>query len=281
MQILKSKSEIKNFSLLVLGAILISISVVLFFKPNSFTTGGTPGLAILLHHLTSFSIGSMVIAINIPLLIFGIKYLGKLFAIKTVITIILISFFVDIFSYLNFTTPTHNILLASIFGGAIIGFGVGFIIKGNSSAGGSTIVARIVCANSYIKPAQVILVIDILIVLCSIYVFKDIEKALYSIISIYITSKAIDVILTGTLSTKVIHITSTKTQTLCAKISENLGIEGTILKGSGFHQEEDKEIILLVLDVKKLATLKEIIKEHDKKAFMIVMEASEILGRGH
>ncbi len=281
MQTSKSKIEIKNFFLLTLGAILIAVSVVLFFKPNNFTTGGTPGLAILLHHLTSFSIGSMIIAINIPLLLFGIKSLGKMFAIKTIITIVLISFFTDVFSYINLTIPTNNILLASIFGGAIIGFGVGFIIKGNSSAGGSTIVAKIVCSKSHIKPAQVILIIDVLIVICSIYVFKDIEKALYSIISIYITSKAIDVILTGTLSTKVIHIASNKAQTLSVEISQNLNIEGTILKGSGFHQEKEKEIILLVLDVKKLSILKEIINEHDKEAFMIVMEASEMLGRGH
>jgi len=281
MSISKSKSEVKNFILIALGTILIALSVVLFFKPNSFTTGGTPGLAILLHHLTNFTIGSMVIAINVPLLIFGVKYLGKLFAIKTIITIVLISFFIDTFSYIDFSVPTYNILLASIFGGTIIGFGVGFIIKGNSSAGGSTIIARIVSAKSHIKPAQVILIVDVIIVLCSIYVFKDIEKALYSIISIYTTIKAIDIVLTGTLSTKVIHISSNKAQDLSAKISQNLGIEGSILKGSGFHQEQEKEIILLVLDVKKLAILKEIISEHDKNAFMIVMEASEMLGRGH
>lgn len=281
MPISKTNHEIKNYTLMTLGAILIAISVVAFFKPNGFTTGGTPGLAILLSHLTNFSIGSMVIAINVPLLIFGVKYLGKSFAIRTVIAIFLISFFIDIFSYIDITPPTYNILLASIFGGAIIGFGVGLIIKANSSAGGSTIVARIVSANSHIKPAQVILFIDVIIVLCSIYVFADIEKALYSIMSIYITAKAIDVVLTGALSTKVIHITSAKAQSLSDEISKALNVEGTILKGLNFNQDRQKEIILLVLDVKRLALLKDIVMEHDEEAFMIVMEASEMLGRGH
>lgn len=270
-----------DFLYIVLGAVLIALSVVLFFKPNDFTTGGTPGAAILIHHLSGFSIGSMVIAINVPLLIFGTKYLGKSFAIKTVVSIVLISFFIDLVSYFEFNALTHNILLASIFGGIIIGFGVGFIIKANSSAGGSTIIARIVASNTHIKPSQVILLIDILIVLASIYVFKDIEKALYSIISIYLTSKAIDVVLTGTLSTKVIHIASNDAKNLSAKISQTLGVQGTILNGSGFHNVEEKTLIFLVLDIKKLGVLRELIKENDPEAFMIVMEASEMLGRGH
>ena len=274
--------EIKNALFILLGALCISLSVVLFFVPHSFTTGGTPGMAILLHHLTGFSIGSMVIAINLPLLLIGIKYLGKMFAARTIIAIALISFFVDyIPSVTSFDLLISNILVASVFGGVIIGLGVGLIIKGNSSAGGSTIIARIVSNNSHIKPAQVILAIDVLIVVASIYVFKDFEKAVLSIMSIYATSKAIDVVLTGTLSTKVIHIATNQPQKLSAKIQQVLGNEGTILKGTALNPNEDKTLIFIVIDVKKLAVLRQIIEETDKEAFMIVMEASEMLGRGH
>lgn len=277
-----SKKELKNNLFILLGTLCISLAVVLFFLPNNITTGGTPGMAILLHHVSGFSIGAMVIAINIPLLIWGGKYLGRLFAIRTILAIILISFFIDFFSkFLELEALTNNILLSSIFGGIIIGFGVGLIIKGNASAGGSTIVARIVASNSHIKPAQVILFIDLIIILCSIYVFKDIEKALWSIMSIYMTSKAIDIVLTGPLSTKVIHIASNKAELLSEKISESLAEEGTIIKGSGLLKEQDKTLILIVLDVKKLAQLRNIINENDPEAFMIVMEASEMLGRGY
>jgi uncharacterized membrane-anchored protein YitT (DUF2179 family) len=278
----KTAEYLKNSFYLLLGSSFIALSVVLFFLPNNITTGGTPGMAILLHHLTGFSIGSMIIAINVPLLIWGGKYLGRVFAIKTIIAIILISFFIDLFANLfTFEPLTSNILLASIFGGLIIGLGVGLIIKANASAGGSTIIARIVSANSHIKAAQVILYIDMLIVVSSIYVFKDFEKALWSIMSIYATAKAIDVVLTGTLSTKVIHIASNKAEILSEKISQTLGEQGTILKGSGIFQKEDKTLIFIVVDVKKLAILREIIRENDPEAFMIVMEASEMLGRGH
>ena len=275
-------NELKNNFFIVFGTILIALSVVLFFVPNNFTTGGTPGMALLISKLTGFSIGSMVIAINIPLLIWGYKYLGKKFAIKTIFTIVLSSILIDFFALtLKGFVLTNNILLASVFGGLIIGFGVGLIIKGNASAGGSTIIARIVAANSHIKPAQVILFIDVIIVLCSIYVFRDLEKALWSIMSIYVTAKAIDVVLTGTLSTKVIHIATNKAEELGEAIASNLNEQGTIINASGLYKHEEKTLIFIVIDVKKLALLREIISQTDEDAFMIVMEASEMLGRGH
>ncbi len=277
-----TKNELINYMFILLGALCISLGVVLFFISNNITTGGTPGMAILLHHLSSFSISSMVIAINIPLLLIGYKYLGKMFVLRTVIAIVLIALFLDLFSNtFELRVLSTNIMLSSIFGGILIGFGVGFIIKGNASAGGSTIIARIISSNSHIKPAQVILFIDLLIILASIYVFKDIEKAMFSVLSIYLTSKAIDIILTGTLSTKVIHISSNKATLLSSCIKKELGVEGTILSGVSFEEKLDKTLLFIVLDVKKIAKLREIVSSNDDEAFLIVMEASEMLGRGH
>ncbi|MEL0629551.1 YitT family protein [Psychromonas aquatilis] len=275
-------NELKNYFLILLGTLLLALSVVLFFIPNQLTTGGTPGMAILLHHLTGFTMSSMVMAINIPLLLWGTKFIGKQFAIKTIITLLLMSFFIDFFTQIfQDTVLTHNIFLASIFGGITIGFGVGLIIKGNSSAGGSTIIAKIAHKKMQIKPAKSMLIIDFIIIVLSIYVFKDIEKALWSITSIYATSKAIDVILTGTLTTKVIHITTDKAEQLSVAIQDNLNKKGTILSGTGFKDKEHKTILFLVLDIKKIPRLKEIIEQTDKNAFLLVMEASEVLGRGH
>lgn len=275
-------NELKSYFFILLGTVLLALSVVLFFIPNQLTTGGTPGVAILLHHLTDFSISSLVIAINVPLLLWGIKFIGRQFAVKTIVTLILMSLFIDFFThFFEGLVITHNIFLASIFGGLIIGFGVGLIIKGNSSAGGSTIIARVAHEKMQIKPAKVMLFIDMIIILLSIYVFKDIEKALWSITSIYATSRAVDIVLTGTLTTKVIHITTDKAAELSHAIYENLEEKGTIISGSGFKNTEQKKILFLVVDVKKISLLKEIIEQTDENAFMLVMEASEMLGRGH
>lgn len=281
MKKLFTKNELINFIFILFGTLCISLSVVLFFTSNNITTGGTPGMAILLHHISSFSISSMIIAINVPLLLWGYKYLGKMFAIRTIIAIVLISFFIDFFiNTLELSVLSQNIMLSSIFGGLIIGFGVGFIIKGNASAGGSTIIARIL-SSSRIKASQVILFIDLIIILFSIYVFEDLEKAMFSILSIYITSKAIDVVLTGTLSTKVIHIVSNKPKLLSSCIKNELGVEGTILAGVSFEKQENKTLLFIVLDVKEITKLRHIVSSNDKEAFLIVMEASEMLGRGH
>lgn len=275
-------NELKDYFFILLGAFFIALAVVLFFMPNNFTTGGTPGMAILLHNLSGFSISTMVIVINTPLLIIGSKYLGKKFALKTILTIVLMSGFINIFTHIfSSVVITNNILLASIFGGVFIGLGVGLIIKGEASAGGSTIIARIVYKKAHIKPAKVMMVIDVLIVVCSIYIFKDIEKAMWSIISIYVTSKVIDMVLTGTLTTKVIHITTSKPEALSLAISHNIKEQGTILTGTGLKNNENKTVLFMAVDVKKIAILKDIIQQTDDEAFMLVMEASEILGRGH
>lgn len=271
----------KNNLLILAGAIFMALAVVLFFLPNKITTGGTPGIGILLHHITGISIGILIFLINLPLIIWGAKALGKGFGFKTIGVIFLISIFIDIFAYLfQGIIVTDEILLASIFGGIFIGLGLGLIFKAGASAGGFTIVAKVL-QSPYIKPSQIVLITDVIIVVSSIYVFNDIEKALWSIISIYVTAKTIDVVLTGTLSTKVIHITSLKAELLSEVITKELGIKGTILEGENLTMSRDKKLIFLVLDVKKLAHLKNIIKQNDKDAFMIVMEASEMLGRGH
>ncbi len=276
------QSEIKNYIYITVGTALISLGVVLFFVSNNFTTGGTPGMALLLHHLSGFTIGSMVIAINIPLLIVGIKYLGKMFAIRTIVAIVLMSIFIDLFlEVLHVEGITENILLAALFGGAMIGLGVGLILQGNASAGGSTIIAKIVCANSEIKPGQVILFVDFFIIVSSIYVFGDIDKALWSILSIYVTSRCIDVFLSGSPTKKVVHLVSNKPELLSKKIIETLGDSGSIIKGTGLHVDQQKNIIFIIVELSKLRTLREIIKENDPHAFMVVMDASELLGRGN
>jgi len=276
------KSEIKNYIYITVGTALISLGVVLFFVSNNFTTGGTPGMALLLHHIGGFTIGSMVIAINIPLLIIGIKYLGKMFAIRTIVAILLTSLFIDLLlEVLHVEGITDNIFLAAIFGGVIIGLGVGLILQGNASAGGSTIIAKIVCANSEIKPGQVILFVDFFIIVSSIFVFGDIDKALWSILSIYVTSRCIDMFLSGSPTKKVVHLVSDKPEMLSKKIIATLGDSGTILKGTCLHVDQQKNIILIVVELGKLRILREIIKESDPDAFMVVMDASELLGRGH
>jgi len=273
--------EIKNYLLIVLGSLFLGLGVVWFFVPNQLITGGTAGLSLLLHYVTPFTIGSLMIAVNIPLLIIGIKYLGKMFAVRTVVTILLISAIIDFFQeVLHLKAFVIDNTLAAIFGGIFIGIGLAFVIKGNSSAGGSTIIARIVASKTEIKPGQVILIIDTLIVLCALFIFDDNIKVLWSVISIYITTKVIDIMLTGNLNKKVVYLVSDRADELKIDIREKLGEHGTILNGDGLHGEK-KKMILIVVEVTKLQFLRELVQNKDPDGFLIITEANEMLGRGH
>jgi uncharacterized membrane-anchored protein YitT (DUF2179 family) len=276
------KKEIKNVIFLVLGSFVLAVGVCQFLLPNSITTGGTPGAAILIHYFTGFSTGLVMLLINLPLLALGFRQLGRSFAFRTIGTILISSLFVDLLSvYLNWPALTNQTLLAAIFGGGFIGLGVGLIFKGNSSAGGSTIIAKLIASKTELRESQILLGLDCLIILCSIYIFKDVEKTMWSLMSIYVTSRCVDMILTSGPSKKVVHIVSEKIDQLSPLIVEKLGREGTVISGDALHECTSKTMIFIVVELKKLNVLRDIIKTHDPKAFMIVMEASEMLGRGN
>lgn len=274
--------EIKNYSYIFFGSLFLSLGVVSLFIPNAIVTGGTSGMAILLHYLLGLPTGVMMVAVNAPLLLIGAKYLGKRFTLRTVVTIVLSAVFIDVFTeVLHVKALSHNVILASLFGGGLIGVGLGLVLSGNASAGGSTILAKIIASKTTIKASSVILFIDIIIIIAIGFIFKDVDLALWSLVSIYVSAKGIDMVLTRGPSKKVVHIVSTKIELLCEKIVENLGKDGTIIEGNGIFEKESKRMIFLVVENQKIRLLKEIIEQNDKEAFMVVMEASELLGRGH
>jgi uncharacterized membrane-anchored protein YitT (DUF2179 family) len=274
--------EVKNYSFILLGSTILALAVVGFFVPNQLITGGTAGLALLLHYITPLSIGMLVALVNLPLILIGIKYLGKLFAIRTIITIILISVLIDFFAkIIKLEAFIVDTTLGAIFGGIFIGIGLALVIKGNSSAGGSTILARIISSKTEIKPGVVILIIDTIIIFSALFVLSDTATILWSIISIYITSKVIDTILTGTLNKKIVHLVTNKTELLKILIREELVPEGTILQGEGLFNNQDKRIIMIVVEVGKLQQLRQMVKQNDPDGFLVISEATEMLGRGH
>lgn len=273
--------EILNYLFIVLGSFTMAFGVVGFLSPNHVATGGTAGMAILFNQLLPISIGSWMAIINIPLLIIGVKYLGKKFAIKTLVCILSIILFVDVLSKIILLQAlSNNLMLATLYGGVAIGVGLGLIFKGGASAGGATIIAKIISIQRPVKPSSVVMILDAFVVIASGFVFKSVELALWSLISIYATSKLIDTILVGAQSQKIVHISSYKNlHELSKVISENMGISGTIIKGNDLQVSEYKDIIFLMVDKTRLNELKQLVFNYDENVKMIVMEAVEILGK--
>lgn len=274
--------EIKNTLLMVLGTVSLALGVVMFLAPNRIATGGTPGMAILLNYISGLPIGLLMFMINLPLLAMGLRTLGKAFAIRSIAAIVLSSLFVDLFGeILNLQALSQNTLLATLYGGIAVGSGAGLVLKGNASVGGTTIIARLLAARSHFRPGQIILFFDLFIIVTSGFVFHDIERALWSLICIYVTAKCVDIILSGAPTEKIVHITSDHAELISARIIEQLGQKGTILSGTGLYPDEEKTLIFLTVEARKLALLRDIIRENDPDAFMLVMDATEMLGRGH
>jgi uncharacterized membrane-anchored protein YitT (DUF2179 family) len=278
---LKLKTEVINYLLILLGSAVMAFGIVGFLSPNHIATGGTAGLAIVLNHVFNLSIGTWMALINIPLLLITLKSLGKRFAIKTIVCIAAIVVLVDFFAkVIQLPALSTNLMLATLYGGVTIGVGLGLIFKGGASAGGASILAKLFNEKFGIKSSTVILILDAIIVASAGFVFHSIELALWSLISIYVASKLIDTILVGAQSQKIVHISSFKNLHELSKIiSDNLGISGTIIKGNDLQISEYKDIIFIMIDKNRLNELKQIVVQYDKDVKMVVMEATEILGK--
>ncbi len=273
------KLEFINYTFVTLGSFLCALGVVGFLVPNKIATGGTTGLAIIFHHLVHLPTGLLISLINLPLLLISLKYLGRVFAIKSIICIILITLFVDFLAeIIQLPNLSDTLMLATLYGGILVGLGIGFIFKGGGSAGGVTIVAKLITSRFDVKTGSVILFFDTIVVFSAGYVFKSIELALWSLISIYATSKLIDTILTGSPRQKIVHIASFKNlNDLSILLNDTLQISGTLVKGKDLKLEEYKHILFVVIERNRLSTLKDIVYQYDSNARMIVIEASEML----
>ena len=249
----------KKILYLIIGSFIIAYSATAFLNPNSIVTGGGVGLAQLLHEIFPlFTLGVWIAIVSVPLILIGMKYFGKNFVFKTLVSISLISLFTDLLrEVLKIQPATNETILAAIFGGLLIGLGVGLILLAKASTGGTTILAEVIAQKSRFKTSQILLVIDGLIMFWSIFVYNDLEKALFSVIGIYITSRIIDILISGKPAQKSVTIVSNNIREL----------------------SKDKTLILVVVDISKLQLLKSITKKHDKDAFLVIQEASELYGR--
>ena len=265
-----------------LGTMSMAFAVVCFLSPNNMVTGGGIGIALILHYIiTSLTIGTLIMLVSVPFILLGFIYFGKQYTFKTLLAMLSTSFFTDFFrEFLHLKPLTDDVLLAAIFGGIFIGLGVGLVIKGRSSTGSTSVVGEIVAMKSKFKASEVLLSIDVTIMFAYIFVYGDLKKALYSMIGVYVTAKVIDVILTGRPSKKVVKIVSNNVEALTEQIRERIEEHGTIFTGIGLHhQKQTKTMILVTVETSKIQLLKDIIREYDPEAFLIISEASEFLGR--
>ena len=277
-----SKKWFLAYSLIVVGSLILASGFVFFIAPYRIVPGGVYGIAIVLHYTFGFPVGLTALCFDIPLTLIGIKVLGPRFGIKTVVGFVLTALFVDGLTMLWGEQPLveNDALLSSVFGGVLIGFGLGLIFKAKATSGGSDIVAMIIGKYTKLPLGQLMIAVDSSIVLVGLFVFGDWKVPLYSLITIFVTGKVIDVVLQGINYDKTLFIVSDKYIQIKDKIINDLNRGGTYIIGNGMYNNSDKTIIFTVLNRRELAILQAYINQIDPKAFLTVINANEILGNG-
>ncbi|HPG34124.1 MAG: YitT family protein [Lentimicrobiaceae bacterium] len=270
------------YSLIIAGTLIVSVGYVYFIVPYKIVPGGIYGISIVLHHLLGLPVGMTALAFNIPLTIIGTRILGPRFGAKTVTGFISTSVFVDVLSYFSELKPLveNDPLLSSIFGGALVGVGVGLIFKSKATSGGSDVIAMILAKYTHLPLGQLMMGVDSVIVLFGFIAFGDWRIPLYSWITIFVMGKVIDAVLSGVSYEKTILIVSDKHEAIRDKIINDLNRGGTFLNGEGMYNGTSKKVIFTVVNRRELAMLEEFINKTDPKAFVTVMDANEILGQG-
>lgn len=288
-----SKEWFKAYSLILFGTFIMAAGFVLFINPYKIVPGGVYGIAIVIHYLTEgvftfwplgIPIGLLGLAMDIPLTLLGIKILGPRFGIKTVVGFILTASFMDLLTWLiGRNDPLElgdQLLLASIFGGVLIGFGLGLVFRSRATSGGTDIVAMIINKYTGLPLGQLLIIVDSVIVLIGLAAFGDWKIPLYSWIAIFVTGKVIDVTMRGISYEKTMFIISDKYEDIRQKIIVDLDRGGTMFVGKGMYSETEKNMIYTNVSRREYQILKDYIRQVDPDAFVTVIDANEILGHG-
>jgi uncharacterized membrane-anchored protein YitT (DUF2179 family) len=275
--------DVKDYILVLAGALLQAVGTWLFTLPGSLVSGGVFGLAQIIYYQFNIPVGLIALVFNIPLFVIGWKHLGGFrFAIRTVIAIVVSSVLIDLLTTLPATKGMHlteSALLNTLFGGVLVGVGLGLVYLGRGTSGGTDIIARILNKRFGTSVSTIYMVTDTISVFLAGILF-DWEKALYGLILIYVSGVAVDMTLQGIDVVRQAMIVTENYEAVASAIVEELNRSSTIIPAKGGYTKEERNILFCVVMRSEVALLKEIVQRADPKAFMVVGHANEALGEG-
>lgn len=286
---------LKEYFIITMGSFIAAAAMNVFLIPHKIVPGGVSGAATVIYYLSGgvFPVGATMLAINIPLFLAGITFIGRKFFIRTLYSTVVLSVSIDYTKpFMNYfiqnyllkieSVPSQpDLLLYSIFGGLIMGLGLGLVFKFESTTGGSDLAARII--NHFIPAltlGQALLIVDISVVLMAAVSFESFLLALYAVVTLLVTSKVIDAMLEGVSFAKAVFIISNNPGEISKKILNNLDRGVTSLKGTGMYTGNDKQVLLCILHRRQIPALKKLVETIDEKAFIVLTDVREVLGEG-
>ena len=272
----KFEATLEYINVLV-GSAIIALAFNVFLLPNQIASGGVSGISTILLSVLGWEPAYVQWAFNIPLFIAGVVLLGKQFGVKTLVGTIFLPFIV--FLTKNIEPWTNDALLGALFGGIAVGLGLGIVFRGNASTGGTDLAAQIITKYTGLTLGTSVVLIDGLIVLSAGIVF-DIERGLYALIALYVTSKTIDIVQVGLGRSKTAMIITNKQEEVREGILNKIDRGVTKLSAYGGFTDNERPVLMCVVDQREFTKLKQLVKSLDPSAFVVVMDASEVLGEG-
>ncbi len=268
-------SQVKRYVILFIGSIIYAVGLEIFLVPNNVIDGGVVGIAIMASHLTGLPLGLFLIAVNIPFIYLGYKQIGKTFTLATLFSIVSLSYWSNVF--LPIPGLTNDLFLAAVFGGIILGVGVGLIVRYGGSLDGTEIVAILLDKRTSFSVGEIILVMNLFILSFAGLVFGW-DKAMYSLVTYFIASKVIDITIEGLDESKAAIIVSDQSDAISDALMARLGRGVTVLHGEGGFSGEKKHILYTVITRLEISKFKSLVKEIDESAFVTINDVHDVMG---
>lgn len=278
-----SWKNIAKFLVITLGSMIGGCGIALFLEPHNLAPGGVSGIAIILANFIPVSTGIIVLCLNIPLLIVGLIKFGKEFLFSTVYATIIFSLSIDgcNWAFGSLIPPTQDLLLSSLFGGALSAVGLGLVFRNGCTTGGTDIIVKLLRSRyRHIKTGALFLCVDLVIAIVSGIVFRNIEIVLYASVAIVVSGLVMDFVIYGGNEAKLVFIVSDCYEEIAGRVLKELDIGATYLNGSGAYTNREKKIVMVAIKKHLYPNLRDIVKDLDPSAFMIVSSAKEIYGEG-
>lgn len=269
----------RKYITIIIGVMFVAIAVSVFYTPNKIVSGGVSGISTIMYHTFGIAPGLSFALINVILLVLAMKFLGKAFVFDTILGAALLSIFVQLFTYIP--PITDDVFLATIFGSVLYGIGIGLTLAEGASTGGTDILSRLFqCAFPHIKIGSLLLTVDASIILASLIVFKKFELALYGIIALFISSYAINWLITKLNISKLAFVVTDYGEEIAKHLVSNSPRGVTIINAIGAYTLTVKNVLICALKDNETEKFQKMILSIDEQAFIIFSESSQIVGNG-
>lgn len=272
------KREINRYVFLFIGSILAAIGLEIFLIPNNIIDGGIVGISIISSYLSKLPLSLFIFVLNLPFLFLGYKQIGKTFVFSSLFSIVSLSVWVQVFHPIP--GLTSDVLLATVFGGIILGVGVGIIIRSGGSLDGTEMVAIIINKKTAFSVGEMVMLFNVFILSSAGLVFGW-DRAMYSLIAYFIAYKVIDITIEGLDEAKAAFIISDKAEEIAEAITARLGRGVTFIDGKGGFSKNEKTILYSVITRLEISKLKSIIYDKDENAFVTINDVSDVMGGKH